>query len=74
MKEQLKLIYKTLLKWLYEFFEIFSATFVGIIVFITVISFIKDIYISSGISFMLGYFFGDLLRPYIKEFRDFIFK
>lgn len=67
----------TFLKWAYEFTEWIIVATIGSCIYGLICWLLKGFsdndFISRNIVFILSYYFGYLLKPYINEIRDYIF-
>lgn len=64
---------KTLLVWFYKLIEIVAVLAIGYVCYYLSMIFVAPI-IAVGIAFAVGYFFGGLMHPYIKELQEWTFK
>lgn len=64
---------KTLLVWFYKLIEIVAVLLIGYGCYYLATIFVFPA-LAVGIAFAVGYFFGGLIRPYINELQNWLFK
>lgn len=64
---------KTLLMWAYKLIEIVIVAGLGYAFYFVSLLFVSPM-MAIIIVFIIGYFFGDIMRPLIRQLQDLIFE